>query len=133
MESPKIFPICHESCLSNFGTISKKGADGINKVSILKNDNFKVTSGMHVQVSCKKNYARTPGVPGDISRNKSPYLLYGTLMGLIISKVFALNRETIFQSKCPDLPSDVQELKDMVSQLTSTILVKTNCRAPDHS
>ena len=56
---------------------------------------------------------------GDVSRNKSPYFVYGTLTGLIISKVFTLNRETIFQSECPDLPFIVQELKDMVSQLMS--------------
>ena len=43
MESPKICPICHEPCLSNFSTIFQKGADGINKASRLKNDNFTVT------------------------------------------------------------------------------------------
>ena len=42
-------------------------------------------------------------------------LLYRTLTGLIISKMFAFNRETSFQSECPDLPFIVQELKDMVS------------------
>ena len=52
-------------------------------------------------------------------RNKSPHILYGTLTRLFISKVFTLNRETIFQSECPDLPFSVQELKDMVSQLMS--------------
>ena len=46
-------------------------------------------------------------------------LLYRTLTGLIISKMFAFNRETSFQSECPDLPFIVQELKDMVSQLMS--------------
>ena len=40
-------------------------------------------------------------------------------MGLIISKVFALDRETIFLTECPDLHFSVQELKDMVSQLMS--------------
>lgn len=46
-------------------------------------------------------------------------LLYGTLLGLIISKELALNRETNFQSEYPYLPSKVQGLKDMVSQLMS--------------
>ena len=46
-------------------------------------------------------------------------LLYGTLTELIVSKVLALNIETIFQSQCPDLPSNEQGLKDMVSQLMS--------------
>ena len=97
MRSPKIFPICHKPCLSNFSTVFQKGTDGINEVSRTKNDNFTIKPG------------------------------------LIISKVFALNRKTIFQSECPDLTSNVQELKDMVTQLMSNISVKTNCRTPDHS
>ena len=62
-ESPKICPICRKPCLSIFSTIFQKGTDGINKVSRLKNDNFTVTPGMIVYVSCRKNYIRTPGVP----------------------------------------------------------------------
>ena len=46
-------------------------------------------------------------------------LLYRKLMGLIIWTVFILNREMIFQSECLNLPSKVQELKDMVSQFMS--------------
>ena len=38
---------------------------------------------------------------------------------LLSTKVFVLNRETNFESECPDLPFSVQELKDMVSQLMS--------------
>ena len=66
MESPKIFPICREPCLCNFSTIFQKGDDSINEVSRLRNDNFTVTPGMSVQVSCRKNYEKTPGVPGDV-------------------------------------------------------------------
>ena len=62
MESPKICPICREPYLSNFSTIFQKGTDFVNKVSRLKNDNFTVRPGMHVHVSCRKNYIRTPGV-----------------------------------------------------------------------
>ena len=69
MESPKICPICRELCLSNFSTIFQKGADGINEVSRLKNDNFTVTPGMHVHVSCRKNYTRTLGVPSSNAKN----------------------------------------------------------------
>ena len=43
---------------------------------------------------------------------KAHILLYRTLMGLVISKVIALNRET-------NLLFNVQEMKDMVSQLMS--------------
>ena len=86
-ESPIICPFCRQPCLSNFSTISQKGADGINEVSRIKNDNFKVTPGMHVQVTCKKNYRTTPGVPRDVSRNKRrvDIFLYGTLMELMES------------------------------------------------
>ena len=63
MESPKICPIFREPCLSNFSTIFQKAADGINAASRLKNDNLIVTPGMHVQVSGRNNYTRTPGVP----------------------------------------------------------------------
>ena len=89
VESPNIFPICRKPCLSNFSTILQKGADSINEVSRLINRNFTVTSGMHVQVSCRKNYTKTPGVSGYVSRKKSPnfvILLNRTLVGLIISK-----------------------------------------------
>ena len=48
MGSPKICPICRDLCLSNFSTIFQKGADGINEVSRIENDNFTVTPGMHV-------------------------------------------------------------------------------------
>ena len=86
-ESPIICPFCRQPCLSNFSTIFQKGADGINEVSRIKNDNFKVTPGMHVQVTCKKNYRTTPGVPRDVSRNKRrvDIFLYGTLMELMES------------------------------------------------
>ena len=63
MESPKICLIYRKPCLSNFSTIFQKGADGINKVSRLKNVNFTVIPGMHVHVSFRKNYTRAPGVP----------------------------------------------------------------------
>ena len=63
MESPKICPICHEPCLSNFSTIFQKGTDGVNEVSRLKNENFTLRPGMHVHISCKKNYIRTPELP----------------------------------------------------------------------
>ena len=63
MESPKICPICHKPCLSNFSIIFQKGADVSIKLGRLKNDNFTVRPGMHVHVSCRKNYIRTPGVP----------------------------------------------------------------------
>ena len=54
-----------------------------------------------------------------MSRGTRYILLYGTLTGLIIGKVFPLNRETIFQSECSDLPFSVHELQDIVSQLMS--------------
>ena len=38
---------------------------------------------------------------------RAQILLYATLFELIISKVFARNRETDFQSKYPYLPSNV--------------------------
>ena len=62
MESPKICPICHKPCLSNFSTIFQKGTDGIIEISRLKNYNFTVRPGMRVHVSYRKNYIRTPGV-----------------------------------------------------------------------
>ena len=55
----------------------------------------------------------------EISQERSHILLYGTLIGLIIWEIFALNRETILQSECPDLSSNVQALKGMRSQLMS--------------
>ena len=72
MESPKIYPICSEPCLSNFSTIFQKGADGINEVSRLKNNNFSVTPEMHVPVICRRNCTRTTL---DVSWNKSPYFV----------------------------------------------------------
>ena len=62
MESPEICLICCKPCLSNFSIIFQKGTDGINKVNRLKYDNCTVRPGMHVHVSCRKNYIRTPGV-----------------------------------------------------------------------
>ena len=64
---------------------------------------------MHLQISGRKNYTKTSG---DLTMSRgttAQILLYGALMGLIISKVFTLNRETNFQSQCPYLPSNVQE------------------------
>ena len=56
----------------------------------------------------------------ELSRGTRPHtLLYRKLMGLIIWRVFILNREIIFQSECLNLPSKVKELKDMVSQYMS--------------
>ena len=60
IKNSKICPICHKPFLSNFSTIFQKGADCTNEVSRL--DNFTVTPGMYVYVSCRKNYTRTPGV-----------------------------------------------------------------------
>ena len=63
MESPKTYPICHKPYLSNFSTIFQKGADDINEVSRLKNDNFTETPRMQVHVRFRRNYTRTPAVP----------------------------------------------------------------------
>ena len=54
VESPKIFSISREPCLSNFSTIFQKGADSISDVNRLRNDSFTVTPGMHFQISCIK-------------------------------------------------------------------------------
>ena len=74
MESPKICPICREPCLSNYSTIFKKGAGGINEVSRPENDNFTIRPGIHNHVSYRKNHIRTPGVPSsstEVSYRKS--------------------------------------------------------------
>ena len=60
IKNSKICSICHKPFLSNFSTIFQKGADCTNEVSRL--DNFTVTPGMYVYVSCRKNYTRIPGV-----------------------------------------------------------------------
>ena len=46
----------------------QKGTDSINEVSRLKNDNSTVRPGIHVHVSCRRNYIRTPGVPSSSAK-----------------------------------------------------------------
>ena len=60
MEVLKICPICQEPCTSNFSTIYQKGADSINEASKLRKDNIRVTPGVHVHVTCRKNYTKIP-------------------------------------------------------------------------
>ena len=43
--------------------------------------------------------AKKNGKAMELQRTRAHIFLYGTLIGLIISKVFALKRETIFQSE----------------------------------
>ena len=37
---------------------------------------------MHVQVSCRKNYTKTSGVPGDVSRNNGPNFVVWNINGI---------------------------------------------------
>ena len=49
--------------VSNVSTFFQKEADDIKKVSRLKYVNFTVTLRMHVHISFRRNYTRTPRVP----------------------------------------------------------------------
>ena len=51
MESLKIYLICRNPCLSNLRTIFQRGADSINEISRIRNDNFTITPGMHDYVN----------------------------------------------------------------------------------
>ena len=53
-------------------------------------------------------------------------MMYGTLMGLIVSKLVCLNKETIFQPGCPGLPSTLQDLTNTVSLLMSNDIIMSN-------
>ena len=74
-----IYPICCKPCLSNFNTIFQKGTDGTNEVDKLENDNLTLRSGMHVLVTCRKNYIRTAGGPS--SSAEDYYMKTRTLSG----------------------------------------------------
>ena len=56
-------------------------------------------------------------------------LMYETLIGLMVSKLFCLNQDTIFQPECPDLPSILQDLENTVSQFMSNDITQNDMKS----
>ena len=74
MDPEQVCPFCQEPCTSDYSTIRRKGADGINEASRQRNDTLKVSPGTRVHIECRRGYVRRPGTGNtstDITKRKT--------------------------------------------------------------